>query len=63
MQPLGRAVVAHLAKLGGTLTLGDLEAVTPVWREPIKASYRGLDVHTAPPVLPASAFNRPLVFM
>ena len=27
--PLGRAVVAHLAKLGGTLTLGDLEAVAP----------------------------------
>jgi len=47
--PLGRAVVAHLAKLGGTLTLSDLEAVAPVWRDPIKVSYRGLDVHTAPP--------------
>ncbi len=52
---LGEAIVAHLAKLGGCLTLDDLKAVKPVWREPLSASYRGLTVNTLPP--PSEAFQ------
>ena len=47
--PLGRAVVAHVQKLGGCLTLGDLEAVAPGWLDPLSAPYRDLVVHTLPP--------------
>jgi gamma-glutamyltranspeptidase / glutathione hydrolase len=46
---LGRRVIAHIAKLGGCLTLDDLAAVKPVWRDPISVSYRGLKVYTPPP--------------
>jgi gamma-glutamyltranspeptidase / glutathione hydrolase len=46
---LGRAIVAHLEALGGTLTRGDLEAVKPVWKDPLAARYRDLLVHTLPP--------------
>ncbi|MBI1777212.1 MAG: gamma-glutamyltransferase [Proteobacteria bacterium] len=46
---LGRAVVAHLQKLGGTLNMDDLASMRPEWRDPIKASYRGLVVHTVSP--------------
>jgi gamma-glutamyltranspeptidase / glutathione hydrolase len=46
---LGRAVVAHLEKLGGCLTLGDLAEVRPTWQDPLTVSFRGLDVHTTPP--------------
>ncbi len=46
---LGRAVVAHLEKLGGCLTLADLAAVKPVWKEPLQAAYRGLAIHVPPP--------------
>src|SRR5216684_829574 len=47
--PLGRALVAHVQKLGGCLTLADLEAVKPIWLEPVAAAYRDLVVHTLPP--------------
>jgi gamma-glutamyltranspeptidase/glutathione hydrolase len=46
---LGRALVEHVKKLGGCLTVQDMESVKPVWLEPIAASYRGLQVHTLPP--------------
>ncbi len=46
---LGREIVTHLATLGGCLTIGDLEAVTPVWKEPMAARYRDLVVQTLPP--------------
>jgi gamma-glutamyltranspeptidase/glutathione hydrolase len=46
---LGRTIVAHLQKLGGTLTLDDILAVKSVWKEPLSASYRGLTVNTLPP--------------
>ena len=52
---LGEMIVAHLAKLGGCLTMADLEAVKPAWKEPLSASYRGLTVHTLPP--PCEAFQ------
>jgi len=47
--PLGRALVAHVQKLGGCLTLGDLEAVQPTWQDPVAATYRDMTVHTLPP--------------
>ena len=46
---LGRTIVAHLQKLGGSLTLEDFTAVRPVWKEPMAAPYRGLVVNTLPP--------------
>jgi gamma-glutamyltranspeptidase/glutathione hydrolase len=46
---LGRTVIAHLEKLGGYMTMADLEAVAPRWKEPIAVSYRGHSVHIAPP--------------
>jgi len=52
---LGEMIVAHLAKLGGCLTLGDLEAVRPTWKEPLTANYRSLTVNTLPP--PSEAFQ------
>lgn len=53
--PLGRAIIAHLKKLGGCLTLADLEAVKPAWLEPASATYRNLQVHTLPP--PSEGFQ------
>lgn len=53
--PLGRKVVAHAASLGGSMTMDDLAAVAPRWREPLAASYRGLEVHVPPP--PCEAFQ------
>jgi len=47
--PLGRAILAHLETLGGCLTQRDLDAVKPVWKEPLAARYRDLLVHTLPP--------------
>ena len=42
---LGRAIVAHLAKLGGMPDLADLPR-SAGWNEPITASYRGLAVNS-----------------
>jgi gamma-glutamyltranspeptidase / glutathione hydrolase len=46
---LGEQVVDYLASLGGFLTRDDLAVVTVSWREPLRASYRGLDIHVPPP--------------
>ncbi len=46
---IGRAIVDHLASLGGVLTMRDLEAVRPVWKDPLGVSYRGLTVNVPPP--------------
>lgn len=46
---LGRTIVAHLQKLGGALTLDDILAVRPTWKDPLSVSYRGLTVNTLPP--------------
>src|SRR5262249_32442175 len=46
---LGRAIVAHLAAAGGTLTIEDLEAARPVWKEPLAVAYRGLKLHSLTP--------------
>ncbi|MGO1120129.1 gamma-glutamyltransferase family protein [Rhodovibrionaceae bacterium A322] len=53
--PLGQKMIAHLQKLGGCMTMADLEAVQPFWEPPTVASYRGLDIHVPPP--PAESFQ------
>jgi len=46
---LGRTIVDHLAAAGGCLTIEDLEAARPVWKEPLAVAYRGLKLHTLTP--------------
>lgn len=46
---LGQRIVAHLARLGGTMTMADLAAAKARWREPLSASYRGFDINVPPP--------------
>ncbi|GHD45478.1 gamma-glutamyltranspeptidase [Thalassobaculum fulvum] len=52
---LGKRVVDELAKMGGCIGMDDLEAVEPVWEDPIVAEFRGLSVHVPPP--PAESFQ------
>ena len=53
---LGQRIVAHLQSLGGLMTMADLAAVAPRWREPLAVSYRGLDIHVPPPACEAFQF-------
>jgi len=46
---LGETIVAHLKSLGGYMTMADLEAVAPRWKDPIAVNYRGASVHVPPP--------------
>lgn len=52
---LGVRVIEHIQACGGTLTLQDLREARPVWKEPVSARYRGLDVHMPPP--PCESFQ------
>lgn len=52
---LGRTVIDHLTATGGTLTMDDLVAVKPAWRDPLAVNYRGLTVHSLTP--PCEAFQ------
>lgn len=52
---LGRRVTEALAAAGGCIGMDDLEAVRPIWEEPLQAEYRGLTVHVPPP--PAESFQ------
>lgn len=47
--PLGETITAHLAALGGTLTMADLGRIAPQWREPLAVRYRDRLVHVPPP--------------
>ena len=38
---VGRAIVAEVQRRGGILTLDDLRAVEPKWRDPVLGEYRG----------------------
>ncbi len=53
--PLGRKMTEHLQAGGGFISMDDLEAVSPVFSEPIKVDYRDLSVHVVPP--PAESFQ------
>ncbi len=52
---LGRKMAAHLQETGGFIDMADLEAVDPIWRDPLAVDYRGLRIHTLPP--PAESFQ------
>ena len=47
--PVAARFAADMAANGGIITLADLAAYRPVWRQPLVGSYRGLQVVTAPP--------------
>jgi gamma-glutamyltranspeptidase/glutathione hydrolase len=44
-----RAIVDELQRLGGIITAEDLARYTAVWREPVRATYRGHTVLSMPP--------------
>jgi gamma-glutamyltranspeptidase/glutathione hydrolase len=50
---LGRAVAAHMAKVGGLLTLDDLVGYRTIERVPVRGTYRGFEIVGPPP--PASS--------
>jgi gamma-glutamyltranspeptidase / glutathione hydrolase len=52
---LGETIVAHLRRLGGCLTLDDIRAVKPIWKQPLAGRYRDLSINTLPP--PSEAFQ------
>ncbi len=47
--PLASAIVAAVRERGGILTEGDLSSYEPRWREPVRGTYRGHTVVSAPP--------------
>lgn len=47
--PVGAAVAAHVAKLGGLLDEADLRDARTVERAPVRGSYRGVEVVGPPP--------------
>jgi gamma-glutamyltranspeptidase/glutathione hydrolase len=53
--PLGRAVCRSIQEAGGWLSEDDLASFTPVWRTPLIAPFRAVDLCTVPP--PYSAFQ------
>jgi gamma-glutamyltranspeptidase/glutathione hydrolase len=44
-----RAIADEMKKDGGIITLDDLAKYQPVWREPIRSTYRGYTLLTMPP--------------
>lgn len=42
-------IVAEMARGGGLITLADLDRYEAVWREPLRASWRGFEIVSAPP--------------
>ena len=47
--PLGKAIIKHLADIGGYMTMKDLEDVQPRWKDPLAIVYRGRTIHVPPP--------------
>jgi len=47
--PIAAALVKSSAKYGGKITLSDLTAYEPHLRQPVRGSYRGLDIVSMPP--------------
>jgi gamma-glutamyltranspeptidase / glutathione hydrolase len=46
---LAEAIVAGARAAGGVLTTADLAACRPLWREPVRGAYRGVEVWSMPP--------------
>jgi len=47
--PIAEAWTSELAKRGGIITMEDLRRYRPVWRTPIRSTYRGNTLLTMPP--------------
>lgn len=47
--PVAEAIAREMQRGGGIITVADLAAYTPVWREPLKGSYRGYSLLSMPP--------------
>ena len=47
--PLAAAIAAGARAAGGVLTAADLAACRPLWREPVRGAYRGVEVWSMPP--------------
>ncbi len=47
--PIADAWTSELKRAGGIITLADLARYTPVWREPVRSTYRGYTLLTMPP--------------
>jgi gamma-glutamyltranspeptidase / glutathione hydrolase len=47
--PVAQQIAAFLRSKGGLITTTDLAEYHPVWRDPIRISYRGYKVYTMPP--------------
>jgi gamma-glutamyltranspeptidase/glutathione hydrolase len=46
---LGRRLVEHVQEGGGTITMDDLSRYRVIWRQPVRAGYRGLAFLSNPP--------------
>lgn len=46
---IAKAIAAEMARHGGPMTLADLAAYKPRWREPVRGSYRGYTIASMPP--------------
>ena len=53
--PIAKAIAHAVQEAGGWLAERDLAEFKPVWREPVRIDYRGLEVCSVPP--PFSAFQ------
>ena len=47
--PIADAWTRELRAAGGIITMTDLKRYTPVWREPVRSTYRGYSLFTMPP--------------
>ena len=55
--PIGRKICDGVQAAGGWLSTADLAAYQPVWREPLKTTFREYHLHTVP--LPHCSFQIP----
>ncbi len=46
---IAKQIVAAAQKQGGVLSMADLAAYRPLWRQPIEGSFRGWKIYTIPP--------------
>lgn len=47
--PVAASIAGAVDKAGGVMTEKDLADYEPVWREPLRTTYRGSDIYTMPP--------------
>ncbi len=47
--PIAEAWTSELRQAGGIITMADLAHYQPVWREPVRSTYRGYSLFTMPP--------------